>query len=147
MVMGRAAAMVDVDAPVEPKLPAARLGTLADYIWVWFEIGYASSDARKRPASEGGGPTKLPRGEKELEEGADAAGPGGLVVFGAFDAFVVESAAGLPAFVDENVAETFDVVDDTRAFAGADVEPNSGKRLNRCGCGEAQDDALVPPDR
>src|SRR5580692_1857868 len=88
----------------------------------------------------------LARGEEELEEGADAAGPGGLVVFGAFDAFEVESVAGLPAFVDEDVAETFYVVDDTRAFAGADVEPNSRKRLNRGGCGEAKDDAFIPPD-
>jgi hypothetical protein len=48
-------------------------------------------------------------------------GPGGFVVFGAFDAFVVEVLAFAPAFFQEEVAELFYIRDDLGAFAGADV--------------------------
>jgi len=82
-----------------------------------------------------------------LEEGADALGPGGFVVFGAFDAGVVEVFAFTPAFFQENVAELFYVLDYAGAFAGADVEPDAwaGMRVGRGG--DAQDYALIPPDR
>src|SRR5277367_2398491 len=72
----------------------------------------------------------LPRREKELQKGADAGGPGGFVVLGAFDAGVVEVAVVLPAFVEQDVAEFFDVVDDARTFAGADVQPDARAGLD-----------------
>ena len=38
--------------------------------------------------------------DREIEDAADALGPGEFVVFAAFDAFVVEVLAERPAFLD-----------------------------------------------
>src|SRR5216683_4306116 len=89
----------------------------------------------------------LARGIQELQKGAGALGPGGFVVFGAFDALVVQVALELPAFFEEHVAKFFDFLHDARAFARADVQPDAGARLDG-GCpSEAMNDVLVPPDR
>ena len=69
---------------------------------------------------------RLAGGKEKFEERADAFGPGGFVVFGAFDALVMEIPADSPAFVEERVAEAFHVVHDTRALAGADIQPDAG---------------------
>jgi hypothetical protein len=82
-----------------------------------------------------------------LQDGAYALGPGGFVVFGAFDAFVVEVLALAPAFFQEEVAELFYVLDDAGAFARADVEPDAGAGVRVGSGGKAQDYALIPPDR
>jgi hypothetical protein len=56
-----------------------------------------------------------------LQKGTDALGPSGFVVLAAFDALVVQVAAELPTFLQKHVAKSFDVLDDARAFACADV--------------------------
>ena len=81
-----------------------------------------------------------------MQKGPDALGPGGFVVLCAFDALVVEVAVELPAFLQQDVAKVFDVLDDARAFARADVQPDARARIDICGFGEAVHDALVPPD-
>ena len=81
-----------------------------------------------------------------MEEGADTLGPSGFVVFGAFDALVVEVLFELPALVDENVAEALDVFDGAAAFTGAGIEPDARVRKGRGGLGEAKNHALIPPD-
>jgi hypothetical protein len=83
---------------------------------------------------------------QEFEYAADALRPGPLVVFAAFDALVVKVVAERPTLLDENIAELLDVGDDARAFFCADVEPDGGMRIDARGCGEAIDDALIPPD-
>ena len=82
-----------------------------------------------------------------MQERANTLGPGGFIVFGAFDAFVMQILVEPPAFADENVAETFDVVHNARAFARANVEPDARKGFHSCRGSKPQDHALVPPDR
>src|SRR5258706_12256328 len=82
---------------------------------------------------------------QELQEGAYALGPGGFVVLGAFYALVVEVFAGLPAFLQEDVAILFDVLNDAGAFLLADVEPDARTRLDVRGGSETVNEALVPP--
>src|SRR5215471_1518569 len=85
-------------------------------------------------------------GKEKLQEGADALGPSGFVVFAAFDALVVEVGFELPALADEDVAEALSVLYGTATFACAGVEPDARMRRGaRCGS-KAQNDALVPPD-
>src|ERR1700676_3712959 len=88
----------------------------------------------------------LCRGIQKLKERPDALGPGGFVVLGAFDAFVVQVFAQLPVFFQEQVAEELDVRHRARAFAGADVQPNARAWRRRSSGGEAENHALVPPD-
>jgi hypothetical protein len=83
---------------------------------------------------------------EELEDAADALRPGGFVVFAAFYAFVVEVLALAPAFFEEDIAELFYVLDDTRALFRADIEPDRGPGLDRRGGGKTVNHALVPPD-
>jgi len=66
-------------------------------------------------------------------------------VLGAFDALVVQIAVEPPTFFEKDVTELLDVLNDARAFARADVEPNARARFDGCSPGEAMNDALVPP--
>src|SRR6266852_658997 len=87
----------------------------------------------------------LRRGIQELQKWADALGPGGFVVPGAFDALVMEIFAELPAILQEHVAKFLDIVNHARAFVRTDVEPDARARLDGSGGGEAMNDALIPP--
>src|SRR5262250_4032327 len=89
----------------------------------------------------------LASGKQELQKGADALGPGGFVVLGAFNAFVVQVALGSPTLFEQDIAEALDVFDGAAAFTGAGVEPDAGVRCDAGrGC-KTKDDAFVPPDR
>src|SRR6267378_5550049 len=134
MVSGRLSFMRD-SARAEPQLLQAALA------WA-FGAQHAAPLRRKYRGLYCG----LRRGVQELQERADALGPGGFVVLCAFDTLVVEVFAELPTFLQEDVAKLFNVGHDARAFLGADVEPDSRAGLDRSGDGEAMDDALVPPD-
>src|SRR5580692_2086419 len=74
---------------------------------------------------------------QELQERRDSLRPGGFVVLGAFHALVMQVAAELPSFLQEYVAKLFDVLDDARAFACANVEPDHGARIYICSLREA----------
>src|SRR5882762_5343410 len=100
-----------------------------------------SSDMRRPPESKW-----FARGIKKLEERADALRPSRFVVLGAFDALVMQIAPELPAFLEEHVAEFLDVVDDARAFARADIEPDARAGLHGRRAGKAVNDVLIPPD-
>src|SRR5260221_4793867 len=84
-------------------------------------------------------------GIQELQERADALGPGSFVVLGAFYALVIEVFAGLPAFLQEDVAILLDVLNDAGAFLRADVEPDARTRLDVRGSSGTVKDALIPP--
>src|ERR1700739_2020909 len=86
-------------------------------------------------------------GEEELQERADALGPGGLVMLRAFHAFVMQIAPKLPAFFEQYVAEPFHILHNARPFACADVQPEAWPGLHRSARRKAQDHAFVPPDR
>src|SRR6267154_3442717 len=86
-------------------------------------------------------------GIQESQEGADAPGPGGFVVLGAFDALVGKVFAELPAFLQKDVAILLDLLNDARAFLRADVEPDARARLDIRGSGHTVEDALIPPHR
>jgi hypothetical protein len=88
----------------------------------------------------------LRRGIQELQKWADALGPGGFVVLGAFDALVRKVFAELPTLLNEDVAKLFNLWNDAGAFIGANVEPNAWARLDWSGGGEAMDYTLIPPD-
>ena len=88
----------------------------------------------------------LTGGIQELQEWADAPGPGGFVVLGTFDALVGEIFAELPAFLQKDVAILLDVLNDARAFLRANVKPDSRARLDIRGSGHTVKDALIPPD-
>src|SRR5580700_9448575 len=88
----------------------------------------------------------LPGRIQKLKEWTDPLGPSGFVVFGAFDALVVQVAAELPAFLQKHVAKLLHVLHDPRAFARADVEPDHGKWIYVGGLCETMHYALVPPD-
>ena len=81
-----------------------------------------------------------------MQKGSDARGPGRFIMLGAFDELVVKVDAQTPAFLQENVAELLDVLNDARAFFGADVQPDARARLDGRGGGEAMNDALIPPN-
>jgi len=66
-----------------------------------------------------------PPRDTRIAKGADALGPGGFVVPGAFDTLVMEVLAELPAILQEHVAKFFDIVNDARAFVRTDVEPDA----------------------
>src|SRR5271168_3551417 len=83
---------------------------------------------------------------QKLQKWTDPLGPRGLVVLGAFDALIGKIAAELPPFLQEHIAELFNILDDARAFACADVEPNAGARIHICSLREAMHDALIPPN-
>src|SRR6266849_5934409 len=83
---------------------------------------------------------------QKLQERADALRPGCFVVLRAFDAFEVQVALQLPALFEEHIAKFFDLLHDARAFARADVEPDSRTRLDGCCPGKSMNDVLVPPD-
>src|ERR1700675_3386543 len=83
---------------------------------------------------------------QELQKGTDAPSPGGFVVLAAFDALVVQVLAELPAFLQEHVAKLFNVLHDARAFACADVQPDTRARMDVRSCCEAMHDLLVPPN-
>src|SRR3984893_684946 len=88
----------------------------------------------------------LGRGIQELQKWADAAGPGGFVVPGAFDALVMEVPAELPAFLQKDVAKFLDIMNDARAFLCPDVEPNARARLGGGGRCPTKHCALTPPN-
>src|ERR1700686_1057056 len=88
------------------------------------------------------------RREEKLQEGSDARGPGRFIMLCAFDALIVKVRAQAPAFLQKNIAELLDVLNDARAFFGADVEPNAGTGFDgRNGGGETINEALIPPHR
>src|SRR5580700_2271067 len=84
---------------------------------------------------------------QELQKGTDTLGPSGFVVLAAFDALVVQVAAELPTFLQKQVAKLFDVLDDARALACADVQPDRRTRIHDSSRCEAMHDLVVPPDR
>src|SRR4029077_6806473 len=86
------------------------------------------------------------RGIQKLQKRADAGGPGQLVMLGAFDALVVQVALELPALCEEDVAEFLDLRNDARTFTSANVEPNSGTRLDDRRLHKAVNHLLVPPN-
>src|SRR5437660_9492977 len=83
---------------------------------------------------------------QKLEERPHALGPGRFVVFGAFDALVMQVLAEPPAFLHQRVAQHFYVVHNARAFARADVEPDVRARFRHAGMCETDYDAMVPPN-
>ena len=83
---------------------------------------------------------------EEFEHAADALRPRGFVVLAAFYSLVVKVLVFAPAFVEEDIAELFYVLDDAGTFFGSDIEPNRWARLDRRGGGKTVNHALVPPD-
>ncbi len=74
----------------------------------------------------------LPSGIQESKEWTDALGPSRFVVLAAFHTLVVQVLAELPAFLQEHVAKLLNVLDDARAFPCADVQPDTGVRMDVC---------------
>src|SRR5579885_3577911 len=87
------------------------------------------------------------RGEEESEEGANATCPSGFIVLAAFDALVVQVFFEAPALLQQHITELLHVLDNTRAFLCADIEPDAGTRLGAGGRREFVHDALIPPNR
>ncbi len=56
-----------------------------------------------------------------MQKRTDPLGPSRFVVLAAFHALVVQVAAELPAFLQEHIAELFDILHDARAFPRANV--------------------------
>src|SRR5580704_5353405 len=100
--------------------------------------GPGPREAERRTVNEMGGLyPSLADGKQKLEKRADALRPGILVVLAAFDALVLQVAAELPALAEQDVAEPLHIVDNSRTFAGANVQPHARERTNwSCG-GEA----------
>src|SRR5216683_7909829 len=118
----------------------------------WFMLRSCGRDLRERERLRAAPKYRglycgLVRGKQKLQERSDARCPGRFVVLGAFDALVVKVCAQAPAFLQENVAELLDLMNDAWAFSCADVEPNAGTELHGRGGGETMNDALIPPNR
>src|SRR5207245_8799512 len=66
----------------------------------------------------------LARGIKKLQKWADALRPSRFIVLRAFNDFVMQIVSEFPAFFEQHIAKFFDLRDDARTFAGANIQPD-----------------------
>src|SRR5260370_25852940 len=88
----------------------------------------------------------LARGIKKLQKWADALRPSRFVVLRAFNDFVMQIVSEFPAFFEQHIAKFFDLRDDARTFAGANIQPDARARLDHRSTRKAVNHLLGPPD-
>src|ERR1700676_106746 len=86
-------------------------------------------------------------GIQKLQKWADALRPGSFIVLGTLNALIGKILGELPALLQKDVAKLFNIVNDSRAFVGPDIEPDARARLDGSGRCEAMNNALIPPHR
>src|SRR5271156_3923587 len=87
-------------------------------------------------------------GKKELQERADAAGPGVFIVLGVWNQFEMQVVIVLPAAPDQRIAQRGNVLHGAGAFFGASIEPNArAGGFARRASDKIQNGSLISTDR